>query len=476
MEAGGQNYLLPVDATLASSDDVEDEAIPLTRLRAALEDTRRLRLIILDACRENPFLKSMRLARRAAAPGRGLVAVEAQASEIVAFAAAEGHVASDGSGEHSPYTASLLKRLTQPGVDIRKTFGFIYDDVRAATGSDKDGPQKPAFYAPQMGGEDVVLVARLEQPAAAAFANDTDARVRADFELAKGAGTSAAWDAFLRKYPTGFYADLARDQKAKAGAGSGQSSWLSRLWGRETPPSPAAESPSAGAAAQDRADPDADIRAAYKAARAERREKRLSEVRSEDLTSVASRVADEPLPDLIFEAQRAYEVAKSANSPIHWRQFLERFPRSIHADFARAEIARMEQLSAPAPSMRKDEALMASKKVKTVALDSQGGALPVLAGGAQVAPSPLGGWAVQLATEPTEAEARATATRLAEQYPSALQGRHPTFVAAKTGESAVYRIRVGDMSKDEANSLCHAILAQGGACFTQSPVPKRSNP
>jgi hypothetical protein len=80
-------------------------------------------------------------------------------------------------------------------------------------------------------------------------------------------------------------------------------------------------------------------------------------------------------------------------------------------------------------------------------------------------PAASGNWAVQLAGEPSEAEARAAATRFASKYASALQGRHPSFVSAQVGERTIYRVRVGQLSKEAAGAMCNAIKGQGGACF-----------
>jgi hypothetical protein len=76
-----------------------------------------------------------------------------------------------------------------------------------------------------------------------------------------------------------------------------------------------------------------------------------------------------------------------------------------------------------------------------------------------------GGFAVQLAGTPNEAEARAAATSLSSKYSSALQGRHPTFVQAKVGDKTIYRVRVGHLTEDAAKSMCSAIKGQGGNCF-----------
>ncbi|WP_294541649.1 SPOR domain-containing protein [uncultured Rhodoblastus sp.] len=76
-----------------------------------------------------------------------------------------------------------------------------------------------------------------------------------------------------------------------------------------------------------------------------------------------------------------------------------------------------------------------------------------------------GGFAVQLAGSPNEAEARAAANTLSAKYASALQGRHATFVQAKVGDKTVYRVRVGHLPEETAKSVCSAIKGQGGSCF-----------
>lgn len=82
-----------------------------------------------------------------------------------------------------------------------------------------------------------------------------------------------------------------------------------------------------------------------------------------------------------------------------------------------------------------------------------------------VEPAASGDWAVQLAGAPTEAEARAASTKFTEKFGSALQGRHPTFVSAEKDGKTIYRVRVGRLSKEAANSMCSAIKGKGGACF-----------
>jgi outer membrane protein assembly factor BamD (BamD/ComL family) len=209
IEVGGVNYILPVDAKLASDRDVEDEAIDLDRIVDS-DRAKKLRLVIVDACRDNPFLaaKQQQQAVRSAAPvlsarksGLGLVNV-AGSQTLVAYAAEAGTSAEDGVGNnaHSPFTAALLRHLPEPGEDIRFAFGRIRDDVLKAT----DKRQRPFVYG-SLGGDHISLV-----PGQLAL-ND----VKGDYDRADKVGTRRAFEIFLAQYPTGYHADLAREALGK---------------------------------------------------------------------------------------------------------------------------------------------------------------------------------------------------------------------------------------------------------------------
>src|SRR5262245_47254653 len=124
IEVDGTNYLLPVDTSLKRDIDVEDEAISLDRVVRLLEPAKRLRLIILDACRDNPFIRTVRRTSETRSIGRGLAKVEPMSSNtLIAYAAKAGSTAADGDGKHSPFTVALLKNLTTPGLDLRIALG-----------------------------------------------------------------------------------------------------------------------------------------------------------------------------------------------------------------------------------------------------------------------------------------------------------------------------------------------------------------
>jgi uncharacterized caspase-like protein len=209
IEVNGVNYLVPVDAMLERDTDAYDEAISLDRILQAIEPAKRLHLVILDACRNNPFLKKMTRTVASRSMDRGLIGIEPNGQNtLIAYAAKAGFTAMDGDGQNSPFALALLKHLTTPGLDLRRSLGLVRDDVLAATAN----KQEP-YYTGSLGGEDMALVpAPVTAPAAA------KSDVRGDYELAERVGTKEAWDSFIAAYPSGFYADLAKAQRNKLAA------------------------------------------------------------------------------------------------------------------------------------------------------------------------------------------------------------------------------------------------------------------
>jgi uncharacterized caspase-like protein len=213
IELDGSNYLVPTDAMLETDGDVLDETIALDRALYAVEPAKQLRLVILDACRDNPFAKTMKRTLASRAIGGGLAKVEPTSpNTMIAFAAKAGSTASDGDSRNSPFAVALTDHLPKPGLDLRKAFGFVRDDVLKKTGN----KQEPYVYG-SLGGSDVPLVPARPAAAAGPQANPQDS-VRKDYELALQAGLREAWEAFLQTYPEGFYANLARVQLKKIAA------------------------------------------------------------------------------------------------------------------------------------------------------------------------------------------------------------------------------------------------------------------
>ena len=212
MEIDGTNYIIPTDAVLQRDIDAFDEAIPLDRLLTVVEPAKQLRLVILDACRDNPFNKTMKRTIGSRAIGRGLARVEpGSPNTLVAFAAKAGSTASDGDSKNSPYTTALAKFLPKPGLDLRKALGFTRDEVLKVT----NNRQEPFVYG-SLGGNDVSLVPAIAAPVATGpAASGNDALVQRAYELALQVGNKAVWDTFIAKYPSGLYTELAKAQRDK---------------------------------------------------------------------------------------------------------------------------------------------------------------------------------------------------------------------------------------------------------------------
>ena len=143
MEINGENWLIPVDAELKRDTDAANEAISLQSVLLQVSNTTSLGLVVLDACRNNPFAAKMNrlLATRAAANG-GLGRIEPVGNVLVAYAARDGTTALDGDGRNSPFTAALLRNIEAPGVEVTFMFRNVRDDVMEATRNE----QQPFVY------------------------------------------------------------------------------------------------------------------------------------------------------------------------------------------------------------------------------------------------------------------------------------------------------------------------------------------
>jgi len=333
IEIEGVNYLIPVDAVLERDIDAFDEAIPLDRILTVIEPVKKLRLVILDACRDSPFRKTKRNNRASRGVGRGLVRVEPDSpNTMIAYAAKAGSIAIDGDSKNSPFTAALVKYLPRPGLDLRRAFGFVRDDVLKATGN----RQEPFVYG-SLGGEDVALVPAVVAAPPAASTPDPQA-ARHDYELALQINVPSGWDAFIGKYPSGFYTDLAKAQRDKLVTAQAAAIEEARRAAEKKAldESAAAEAERAKAAAQAKAAQDARI-AADKAKAAEdakaareregfEKQKAIEEAKAAELARAQAaqeariaadkaRAAEEAKAARereAFERQRALEEAKAA--------------------------------------------------------------------------------------------------------------------------------------------------------------------
>lgn len=284
IELEGTNYLIPVDAKLEMDTDVLDETFPLERFIVAADPAKQLRLVILDACRDNPFNKTMKRTIGARAVTRGLAKVEpSNPNTLIAFAAKAGSTASDGEGKNSPFATALVKHLVKPGLDLRKAFGFVRDDVLKATSN----KQEPFVYG-SLGGNDVALVpAVVTAPAASAQQTDPNSALRRDYELAERVGTREAWDYFIATYPDSFYAKLAHAQRNKL----------------------AAEEARLAATEKAKAAQEEQTRLAIEGAKKAEQEKAAAEARKAEQQRVAAELAKKAQDAKLAEAEKAKTAA-----------------------------------------------------------------------------------------------------------------------------------------------------------------------
>ena len=245
IEVDQRNFLVPVDAKLSSDQDVEFETVPLELVMRSVARASGLRLVILDACRDNPFAVSMQRAGATRSVGRGLARVEPAGETLVAYAAKENTVASDGEGRNSPYSEALLAHLEEPGLEIGLMFRKVRDAVVAATG----GRQVPFVYG-SLSSRGVYLTARAEaEPAPSTVtppAGDTLAsdrltaeqlvaqRLTAERELlfwesVKDSSNPADFAAYLEQYPGGMFEALARNRMREMEEPSAQPAPLTKL-------------------------------------------------------------------------------------------------------------------------------------------------------------------------------------------------------------------------------------------------------
>jgi tetratricopeptide (TPR) repeat protein len=155
-EIGGVNYLVPVDAKLAVDRDAETQAVALEQVIAAVGAARKVRLVILDACRDNPFAPAMQHTLSLKLVDKGFSNIEPGAGFMVVYAAKHGETAIDGdNGADSPFSTALAREIKVPKVEIRKLFDIVRDDVWSATKHE----QQPFSYGSPPGREDFYFLA-----------------------------------------------------------------------------------------------------------------------------------------------------------------------------------------------------------------------------------------------------------------------------------------------------------------------------
>ena len=208
MQVRGRNYLIPVDAEIGGENSVSSEAVDVDQLLDKLVSAR-LSMVILDACRNNPFELRFR------GGGQGLAQINAPTGTLIAYSTAPGKVAADGKGRNGLYTAELLAAMDTPGIKIED----VFKRVRAGVIDKSQGAQTPwesssltgdFYFLPDGPTSRQTLPATTPDPASVELAF---------WESVERANTDADYAAYLEKYPEGQFAGLARNRLAKPAAG-----------------------------------------------------------------------------------------------------------------------------------------------------------------------------------------------------------------------------------------------------------------
>jgi len=129
VQVNGRNYLIPVGAAIEHENQVEYEAVDMGSVLSEMDFAHaRMNIVIIDACRDNPFARGFR------SMSQGLASIDAPTGTLIAYATAPGSVANDGPGENGVYTGELIKAMVQPGLKLEDVFKQVRSAVREATG------------------------------------------------------------------------------------------------------------------------------------------------------------------------------------------------------------------------------------------------------------------------------------------------------------------------------------------------------
>ena len=215
LQVGGQNYLVPTDAKLASEADIDFEGLALSLVMRQMEREAKTSLVLLDACRDNPLARNLARAMgstRTSQVGQGLAEVRTGVGTLIAFSTQPGYVALDGAGRNSPYAEALLRHLEVPGNDVSGVLVEVRNDVLKAT----SGKQVPWEHTSLTG-----QVYLKGGPAPAGATGEPAVRLPVprgpdpELEIAfwnsvKDSKSPAVIEAYLERYPNGTFAGLAK--------------------------------------------------------------------------------------------------------------------------------------------------------------------------------------------------------------------------------------------------------------------------
>ncbi len=197
LQAEGQNFLVPIDAKIENEGDIDIETISAQSLMSGVRLAgNRLNIIVLDACRNNPYRGLFR------SSSRGFARMDAPVGSLLAFSTAPGTVAADGDGRNSPYSAALAQAISEPGLKIEDVFKRVRERVYTATGG-KQVPWESSSVFGDFFFSDNVAKGRLE-PAKVPVSS-----AASTWKTIQGTTSVAILEAFIKEFPTSIYVSFA---------------------------------------------------------------------------------------------------------------------------------------------------------------------------------------------------------------------------------------------------------------------------
>jgi len=220
LQVGGENYLIPVDAAIRSEADLDFNAVKMDLISRQMDRETKVKIIMLDACRDNPFEKELSRSMgktRSATVKQGLAEIGTTGGTLIAFATDPGSVALDGETSHSPFTMALLKHIETPGVEIGLMMRRVTKDVFESTG-ERQRPWTNASLTGELylkpgdtAGVQTAPPASAANPPQPGGFDDRQLEL-AMWQAADKSGQAGDYQEYLKKYPTGQFAGLARNR------------------------------------------------------------------------------------------------------------------------------------------------------------------------------------------------------------------------------------------------------------------------
>ena len=329
IQAKGENYLIPVDAQIEEAIDVEFEGFPASTLLSALENAgNRLNIVVMDACRNNPYKAATR------SGGAGLARMDAPSGTLIAYSTAPGKVAADGRGRNSPYTRALSRAIASPGAKVED----VFKTVRVAV-MDRTNEAQVPWESSSLTGDFFFVekqpepVATPEPPVPAAPDNTVELTF---WNSIKDSTDASLFEAYLAQYPEGLFAALAKakigviQKQANTARSQTETAFFQAIQNSEDP-------------ADFQAYLDQYPNGAF-ASLATARIAFLEERREQASRSTAAQAAAEQAAAAQTDADRqAWEQAGKVNTADAFNAYLERFPGGQYVDLARARIAGIEE-------------------------------------------------------------------------------------------------------------------------------------